>query len=149
MIQLKCKWNDMRRPPRGPVWSGCGSLGSLGVLGRGLELLLFNLPGVSRRETEAICFSRRGDIVLPPHLNNFLLIVFQRELGVCTPLPCPEDIRGITTAEWPLLERKCQCFPSEPSITSPFKHTPCVRVWSETNISKSQASNSVHTVTRD
>lgn len=66
--------------------------------------------------------------------------------ALCTQLLSPEDICGITTAEWPLLERKCHCFQSDPSISGPFKHTLDVCVYSKTQVSKSQASN-VNTLT--
>lgn len=35
----------------------------------------------------------------------------------------PEAICGVKTAEWSLLERKCQYFLSDPSISGWFKHT--------------------------
>lgn len=48
------------------------------------------------------------------------------EGGIVHAPASPEDTCSIKTAEWPLLERKCQCFLSDPSISGTFKHTVCV-----------------------
>lgn len=51
------------------------------------------------------------------------------EGGIVHAPASPEDTCGIKTAEWPLLERKCQCFLSDPSISGTFKHTVDVCVY--------------------
>lgn len=51
------------------------------------------------------------------------------EGGIVHAPASPEGTCGIKTAEWPLLERKCQCFLSDPSISGAFKHTVDVCVY--------------------